>query len=91
MDQKLLQIRRSHASARPTSRNPAWLHTHNDLTYVLSLLDTERERCARAPLTEGQIDEMLGEANRGFCIERDDYIKVVRDAERAHGIGAEHG
>ena len=46
MDQKLLQIRRSHASARPTSRNPAWLHTHNDLTYVLALLDSERERCA---------------------------------------------
>ncbi len=48
----------------------------------------ERERCARAPLTEGQIDDMLGEANRGFCIERDDYIKAVRDAEQAHGIGA---
>ena len=46
----------------------------------------ERERCARTPLTEGQIDDMLGEANRGFCIERDDYIKAVRDAEQAHGI-----
>jgi len=39
-DQRLLQIRRSHASARPNpTANPAWFHTHNDLTYVLSLLD----------------------------------------------------
>jgi hypothetical protein len=51
----------------------------------------ERERCARTPLTEGQIDDMLGEANRGFCIERDDYIKAVRDAEHAHGIGPNKG
>lgn len=42
---------------------------------------------ARAPLTEEQIDDMLADANRGFCIERDDYIKAVRDTERAHGIG----
>ena len=46
----------------------------------------ERER--RKPLTDAQIDDMRAEANRGYCIERDDYIKAVRDAERAHGIGA---
>lgn len=38
-DSRLLQIRRAHASAKPTSRNPAWLHTHNDLGYVLRLLE----------------------------------------------------
>lgn len=42
----------------------------------------------RQPLTNEQIDEMLGEANRGFCIEKDDYFKAVRDTERAHGIAA---
>jgi hypothetical protein len=33
------QIRRSHASARPKHDNPAWLHTHSDLTFVLEQLD----------------------------------------------------
>lgn len=42
---------------------------------------------ARVPLTEEQIDDMIADANRGFCIERADYIKAVRDTERAHGIG----
>lgn len=36
------QIRRSHASARPKHDNPAWLHTHNDLTFVLERYDTLR-------------------------------------------------
>jgi hypothetical protein len=36
---RLEQIRRAHASARPKHDNPAWLHTHQDLTYVLSLVD----------------------------------------------------
>lgn len=36
---RLEQIRRAHASARPKHDNPAWLHTHNDLTYVLGLVD----------------------------------------------------
>lgn len=43
MDEKLLQIRRAHASARPKTSNPAWFHTHNDLTYVLSCLDAAIE------------------------------------------------
>lgn len=39
MTDRLEQIRRSHASARPKHDNPAWLHTHNDLTIVLAELD----------------------------------------------------
>ena len=39
-DERLLQIRRAHRSARPTERNPAWLHTHRDLDYVLSMLES---------------------------------------------------
>lgn len=35
MDERLQQIIRSHASARPTRENPAWAHTHDDLTYTL--------------------------------------------------------
>ena len=58
MDKKLLQIRRSHASARPTSRNPAWQHTHNDLTYVLALLDSERERLIAALRAESASEPM---------------------------------
>lgn len=38
-DSRLLQIIRAHASARPTERNPAWLNTHNDLGYVLRLIE----------------------------------------------------
>lgn len=38
------------------------------------------------PLTVEQIDDLHGEANRGFCIEREDYFKAFRDAEAAHGI-----
>jgi hypothetical protein len=41
---------------------------------------------AQVPLTDAQIEDMRGEANRGFNIERDDYFKAVRDAEAAHGI-----
>jgi hypothetical protein len=40
------QIRRAHASARPTERNPAWLHTSRDLDYVLRVL----ERFARGEI-----------------------------------------
>lgn len=39
------------------------------------------------PLTDEQIEDMRGEANRGFNIEREDYAKAVRDTEAAHGIG----
>jgi hypothetical protein len=38
------------------------------------------------PMTDDQIEDLRGEANRGFNIERDDYFKAFRDAERAHGI-----
>ena len=38
---RMEQLRRAHASARPKSvSNPAWFHTHNDLTYVLERYDT---------------------------------------------------
>ena len=40
----------------------------------------------REPLTDEQVDDLHGEANRGFCIEREDYFKAFRDAETAHGI-----
>jgi len=43
----------------------------------------------REPLTVEQIDDLHGEANRGFCIEREDYFKAFRDAEVAHGITKE--
>lgn len=42
-DGKLDQIARSHFSARPKHENPAWVHTHNDLGYVLSQLQYLRQ------------------------------------------------
>lgn len=42
----------------------------------------------QTPLTDEQIDDLHGESNRGFSIEREDYFKAFRDAERAHGITA---
>ena len=51
----------------------------------------EADRAQRKPLTDEQIDGLHGEANRGYCIERDDYFKAFRDAERAHGIPAPKG
>lgn len=45
--ERLEQIRRSHASARPKHDNPAWVHTHNDLTFVLEQLDSALLRLSR--------------------------------------------
>lgn len=41
-DERVLQISRAHASARPKPENPAWRNTHHDLGYVLNVL----KRCA---------------------------------------------
>jgi len=39
-DDRLLQIRRAHAFARPNaSVNPAWANTHGDLSYALAVID----------------------------------------------------
>lgn len=54
----------------------------------LAMLSATPPPPEREPLTDEQIDDLCGEANRGFDIERDHYLKAFRDAERAHGIGA---
>ena len=41
------------------------------------------------PLTDEQMDYLHGEANRGYCIEPEEYSKAFRDAEKAHGITGE--
>lgn len=38
-DPRIDQIARAHASARPSDRNPSWLHTYRDLDYVLRMLE----------------------------------------------------
>ncbi|MFG7180690.1 hypothetical protein ACGYQ5_14275 [Burkholderia pseudomallei] len=45
-DPRVTQIARAHASARPKRENPSWWHTHNDLDYVLRVL----ERYARGEI-----------------------------------------
>ncbi len=39
INERIEQIRKSHARARPTSQNPAWLNTHNDLSVALAYID----------------------------------------------------
>jgi hypothetical protein len=50
------------------------------------LYTTPPAQPAPVPLTDEQIEDLRSEANRGFCIEREDYFKAFRDAEAAHGI-----
>jgi hypothetical protein len=57
--------------------NCVWTDHHKDCV---------RSDIKQKPLTVEQIDDLHGEANRGFCIEREDYFKAFRDAEAAHGI-----
>jgi len=60
---RLTQIRRSHASARPSAENPAWCHTHADLTFALAEIDrlcavlarTEQRLFALASGIEGEL------------------------------------
>ena len=48
--------------------------------------EAELEARKPLPLSDEQIDDLHGEANRGFDIGREEYFKAFRDAERAHGI-----
>ncbi|XJC77668.1 hypothetical protein ACHFCA_16700 [Delftia tsuruhatensis] len=67
--------------------NEAW-HRAASPGAVLHLLDriAELEACKPLPLSDEQIDDLHGEANRGFDIGREEYFKAFRDAEHAHGI-----
>ena len=38
------------------------------------------------PMTDAQVEDLRGDANRDYNIERDDYFKAFKDAEAAHGI-----
>jgi hypothetical protein len=53
------------------------------MSQIIALVDPLPES---VPLTDEQIEDLRSEANRGFCIEREDYFKAFRDAEAAHGI-----
>jgi len=48
--------------------------------------EAELEARKPLPLSDEQIDDLHGEANRGFDIGHEEYTKAFRDAERAHGI-----
>ncbi|MEX3635983.1 hypothetical protein [Paraburkholderia sp. BR14320] len=37
--QRVLQIRRAHASARPKDENPAWKNSHHDCGVLLDAID----------------------------------------------------
>lgn len=43
-NERLLQIKRAHASGRPSDANPAWKNSHNDLGFVLAYLEAARDQ-----------------------------------------------
>lgn len=47
---------------------------------------TQPVEVQRVGLTDAQVEDLRADANRGYCIEREEYFKAFRDAERAHGI-----
>lgn len=55
---------------------------HAQATQQLAELEARKP----LPLSDEQIDDLHGEANRGFDIGHEEYTKAFRDAERAHGI-----
>ena len=50
------------------------------------LRELVKQTTLQQPLSDDEIEDLLGEANRGFDIEAEHYFKAFRDAERAHGI-----
>ncbi|WP_432490414.1 hypothetical protein, partial [Flavonifractor plautii] len=52
---------------------------------MAALID-ELEARKPLPLSDERVDDLHGEANRGFDIGREEYFKAFRDAESAHGI-----
>ena len=53
----------------------------SDIEWMVAQLREKRQ-----PLSDEQIDDLLGEANRGYDIEPEHYFKAFRDAEAAHNI-----
>ena len=74
-------------TARPAAQVPEGSE-HAVLVSAIErrLICEQRLKPAQVSLTPEQIEDMRGEANRGFNIEREDYFKAVRDTEAAHGI-----
>jgi hypothetical protein len=60
--ERLEQIRRSHKSARPAAHNPAWCHTHADLTIALAEIDRLRDALA-AIAAPGPLDQCVWQTN----------------------------
>ena len=70
-----------------------WEHSHvSALAWQAARAQAAPQGPALVPKTDEQVDDLCGEANRGFDIEREHYFKAFRDAEAAHGItGAPNG
>jgi len=64
--------------------SPAWCASVD--AELAATAEADAQPIAREPLTDEQIEDLRGDANRGYNIEREDYFKAFRDAERAHGI-----
>ena len=64
---KIQQIRRAHANARPKSSNPAWCNTHRDLGVVLDHVESLSAEVSGlrnvADLAGEFVDEWLGEGD----------------------------
>lgn len=53
---------------------------------ALEALEAEPTPPAREALTDAEVANLCGEANRGLYIDPEHYFKAFRDAEAAHGI-----
>lgn len=42
--ERIEQIRRAHANAKPTTESPAWLNSHCDVAFLLKCIDKFKKR-----------------------------------------------
>lgn len=81
-------LRASHGQAPAGEVKPDGSIDRNSVTgeFELDWGAQPATAASQKPLTDEQIDKLHGEANRGYCIEFEHYVKAVRDTEAAHGI-----
>jgi len=60
LQDRVLQIRRAHASAKPTAANPAWRNAHHDLGVVLQYVDELEQQVERLDEAQQVTDPDLG-------------------------------
>ena len=75
-----------------SSAHEDWRFADSDALRWATWQAAKQAQPERAPLSDAEIEDLRGEANRGYCIDKGAYFKAFRDAEQAHGIkqGGQH-